>query len=79
MILIVPWSWNTEFTSALANRGETYGRMGQYEEALNDFNRALELQPEFASALGGRGETYRLLDCYEEALTDFNHARGVGT
>jgi|HubBroStandDraft_3_1064219.scaffolds.fasta_scaffold811635_1 tetratricopeptide (TPR) repeat protein len=29
----------------IASRGETYRLMGRYEEALTDFNRAIELDP----------------------------------
>ena len=33
--------------------------MGRYDEALADFNRAIELDPSSAWAIAGRGETYR--------------------
>jgi len=48
--------------------------MEQYEAALNDFNRAIELNPNLAWALAERGETYRLMKQYEAALNDFNRA-----
>ena len=32
-------------TEACASRGETFRLMGRYEEALADFNRAIELEP----------------------------------
>jgi tetratricopeptide (TPR) repeat protein len=55
-----------------AVRGENYRKMGRYDRALADFNRAIELNPEDATALGGRGETYRAMGRYEEALADFD-------
>ena len=33
--------------------------MGRYDEALADFNRAIELDPSDAWAIGSRGQTYR--------------------
>jgi tetratricopeptide (TPR) repeat protein len=48
--------------------------MERYEEALQDFNRAVELDPKLDWATASRGETYRLMERYEEALQDFNRA-----
>lgn len=36
---------------AVANRGETYQRMRRYDEALADFNRAVELNPRLRPSL----------------------------
>jgi tetratricopeptide (TPR) repeat protein len=55
-------------------RGETYRLMKRYEEALQDFNYAIELDPKYAWAIALRGETYRLMNRYEEALQDFDRA-----
>jgi tetratricopeptide (TPR) repeat protein/energy-coupling factor transporter ATP-binding protein EcfA2 len=59
---------------SLARQGETYRLMERYEEALTDYNRAIELDGEYKRAITGRGETYQLMECYEEALTDYNRA-----
>ena len=59
---------------AFSHRGVTYWLMERYEEALADFDRALELEPDMAWAIAGRGETYRLMERYEEALADFDRA-----
>jgi len=48
--------------------------MGRHEEALADFNRAIELDPENGWAIVSRGETYRSMGRHEEALADFNRA-----
>ncbi len=55
-------------------RGQTYRLMKRYEEALQDFNRAIELDSNYAWAIARRGEAYRLMKRYEEALLDFTHA-----
>ena len=48
--------------------------MERYEEALADYNRAIELDPEDGLTIADRGETYRLMERYEESLADFNCA-----
>jgi tetratricopeptide (TPR) repeat protein len=48
--------------------------MGQYEAALADFSRALELDPNDAWDWAHRGETYRQMGQYEAALADFSRA-----
>ena len=59
---------------ALGHRGAAYREMKRYNEALADFNRAIQLDPEYAWAIGRRAEIYRLMERYDEALADCNHA-----
>ncbi|MGK7907510.1 MAG: tetratricopeptide repeat protein, partial [Synechococcus sp.] len=47
---------------------------GRYEEALADYNRAIELNPDDAWAIGSRGQAYRAMERYDEALEDFTRA-----
>jgi tetratricopeptide (TPR) repeat protein len=46
----------------------------RYEEALADWNRALELKPDDPEILNNRGVTYHDLGRYDEALADYNRA-----
>jgi len=55
-------------------RGEIYRLMKRYEEALQDFNHAIELDPNYAWAIAIRGMTYQSMKRYEEAFQDFNQA-----
>jgi tetratricopeptide (TPR) repeat protein len=48
--------------------------MGQYDEALADFDRAIALDDTLAWALACRGETHRLMGQYDAALADFDRA-----
>jgi tetratricopeptide (TPR) repeat protein len=48
--------------------------MERYDEALADFNRAIELDPDFGWAFSDRGETFRLMGRYDQALADLNRA-----
>ena len=57
-----------------SNRGGTFTTLGRYEEALQDHNRAIELEPNYAAGYSNRGITYYHLVRYEEALENFNHA-----
>ena len=57
-----------------SRRAWAFNRMKKHEEALADFNRAIELDEKDKWAIANRGETYRLMEKYEEALIDFNRA-----
>jgi tetratricopeptide (TPR) repeat protein len=59
---------------AIAHRGYTYRLMERYQEALQDFDRAIELNPKYTWAITNRGETYGLMERYQEALQDFDRA-----
>ncbi|WP_392481179.1 tetratricopeptide repeat protein [Nostoc sp. C110] len=59
---------------ALGWRGETYSLMERYSEALEDFDRAIELDPKYDWAIASRGQTYRSMKRYVEALKDFDRA-----
>jgi len=54
--------------------GKTYLGLGNYQQAIEDFDRAIELDPEFAEAYWGRGKTYHGLGNYQRAIEDFNRA-----
>jgi tetratricopeptide (TPR) repeat protein len=53
--------------------------MEQYDAALADFNRAIELNPKYDKVITQRGETYRLMKQYDAALADFNRAIELDT
>jgi protein O-mannosyl-transferase len=59
---------------ALGSRGATYARDGRHQEALEDFNRALELYPEEHELLDSRGLVYMHLGDLEKSMTDLNAA-----
>jgi tetratricopeptide (TPR) repeat protein len=57
-----------------SNRGIAYRELNEREKALEDFNRAIELDPDDARAYGNRGITQRVLKRDEQALADLNRA-----
>ncbi|NJM84780.1 MAG: tetratricopeptide repeat protein [Leptolyngbyaceae cyanobacterium SL_1_1] len=48
--------------------------MKRYEKALEDFSRAIEIDPEYDWAIASRGKTYHSMKRYKEALEDFSRA-----
>src|SRR5918999_1680126 len=59
---------------ALRCRARAHRNLGRYDEALADFNRAIELDPDRAWAIASRGQTYQALRRFDEALADFARA-----
>lgn len=55
-------------------RGNFYHKRQQYEEALEQYDLCLTLEPDLPEALNNRGSTYGKMERYEEALADFNQA-----
>jgi tetratricopeptide (TPR) repeat protein len=63
-----------ESAEAYTNRGNAYDNKGQYDKAIADFNRALEISPKFAMAYNNRGNAYDSKGQYDKAISDFNKA-----
>ena len=59
---------------ALSWRGDNYRLLSLFEEALEDFNQAIRLNPKNDWAIGSRGETFQAMEWYDQALSDFNQA-----
>ena len=63
-----------EFKLAIKSRGATHLRLGNFEDAIADFDRVLELDPENARTFHLRGLAYEKAGDYEKAISDLNHA-----
>jgi tetratricopeptide (TPR) repeat protein len=61
-------------------RAITYSRLGQYDNALEDLQEAVDLRPSYNGLYFSRGVTYLLSQQFELAEADFNrfirHDRG---
>jgi len=59
---------------AYMGRALVLTQRADYERALEDYSRAIQLQPSNIAAHNNRGIVYALRAEYEESLTDFNEA-----
>lgn len=58
----------------LINRGIILNRRGDLNEALADFNKAIELDEEVAEAYLNRGNTWFYAQRYDDAMADYEKA-----
>lgn len=56
------------------NLGSTKDKMGQKEEAIRAFSKAIAYKPDYTHAFYNRGTSFKDLNNLEEALADFNFA-----
>jgi tetratricopeptide (TPR) repeat protein len=63
---------DSNLASALNNRGKAYYSKHNYDLAIQDYSRAIQLNPDFVDALNNRGEAYRAKGDYDRALQDFD-------
>src|SRR4051794_33699547 len=59
---------------AYNNRGNAHYRMGQLDLAIQDYNRAVEIDPRHASAFNNRGVVHRKKGEYQRAIADFDQS-----
>ena len=55
-------------------RGNRYSRNGVYQQAVEDYTRAIELDQNFADAFFNRGVSHYELGLYQEAIEDLTRA-----
>ncbi len=56
------------------NRGAVYWEKGQYDRAISDFSKAIEIDARYSKAYNNRGIIYRLEGQYDRAISDFKKA-----
>ena len=49
-----------------------YCALKQYQEAINNYNKAIGLNPQSANAYNNRGTAHHALEQYQEAINDHN-------
>ena len=55
-------------------RGAIYHTLGQYEKAINDYSKTLEINPTFLKVYLNRGGIYFVLNEYDRAINDYTQA-----
>ena len=70
----------TELNDAAAyfNRGKAYYDKGQYDQAISDFTKALEIDPRFAVAYHFRAMVYAKKGQYDKAWEDVHKVQDLG-
>ncbi len=56
------------------NRGSAFAHDGAYERAIDDFGKAIGLDPDYVIAFNNRGRAYRHKHDYDRAIHDFDRA-----
>lgn len=59
---------------AYNNRGKALDSLGNYQQAIEDFSKAIEIRPLSAIAYTNRGNSYNSLGNYQQAIEDFSKA-----
>ncbi|MHB8137449.1 MAG: tetratricopeptide repeat protein [Smithellaceae bacterium] len=59
---------------AYNNRGVANYGLGNYKQAMEDYDRAIEFNPRHAEAYNNRGSVYHKLGNYQQAIADLNKA-----
>ena len=65
---------SVNLAAAYNNRGNAYVNKGEHDQAIQDFNKAIQLDPSYAQAFSNRGIAYSEKGAYEQAIQDFNRA-----
>ncbi len=60
-----------EYYRTYFDRGETYMALGDYQGAIADFTKSIELEPEFYRAYYDRGNAKKALKDYQGAIVDY--------
>jgi protein O-mannosyl-transferase len=59
---------------AYYNRGNYLIEKNKYDEAIRDFNKAIEVKPDYAEAYNNRGNLFSNANSNDAAMNDFNQA-----
>jgi len=59
---------------AYDSRGAAYKDLGNYQQAIEDLSRAIEIKPGYIDAYNNRGIAYKDLGNYSQAIEDLNRA-----
>ena len=63
-----------EDAEAYYNRGNAYEKKGQYDKAISDYSKAIEINPKYAKAYNNRGIAHAIRGQYEKTISDYNKA-----
>lgn len=62
----------------LIKLGDEYAAQGQWELAIDEYSKAIELDPRYIEAYGARAFAYKGKGEYDKATADYNKAKELG-
>lgn len=69
-----PSYWLTNVNKAYFNRGNAYIDKNNYDQAIKDYTKVIELNPQNADAYNNRGASYINKNNYDQAIKDYQKA-----
>ncbi len=66
-----------EISAPYNNRGIVYSFLGQWDNAISDFSRAIEIDPTLELAYLNRANVYRNMKQWDKAISDYTKAIGI--
>ena len=74
LLLCVPLIGFGQTSEEYFDKGVEYGKNGDYQLAIDNFTRAIRIDPDYADAYYNRGNLYNALGNYEDAIADYTRA-----
>jgi tetratricopeptide (TPR) repeat protein len=66
-----------KLAAAYLNRGNAYHSKGEYDRAIADYNKVIELNPKHADAYNNRGAAYEKKQDHGKAIADYRMALSI--
>ncbi len=63
-----------QFAEAYFNRENAHRKIGQLDQAISDYTKAIEFKPNYAEAYYNRGNAYAKKDLWDQAITEYSKA-----
>ena len=66
-----------KLAEAYSSRGIAYAKRREYDQAIADYDKAIDLDPKYAKAYYQRGYVYDIKGEHDRAMADYNKAMGL--
>jgi len=72
-----PASEKSSLAAAYVNRGNAYHSKGEYDQAIADYGKAIQLNPKYAEAYNNRGAAHEKKQDKGKAIADYRMALSI--